>query len=148
MPNTTIEVEGLQELINKLDEIPKEVELAMQKTMQVSLLTLQNNTAEMGYPPQRANMVRPYKRTNVLAKSLGMTGGKPTVYSIKGSGVSLEGRYGTDLSYAKYVIGDNTQAYMHQGWWWTMNVVKERAKEKIVSLWNTTITKIKTKLGL
>ena len=116
--------------------------------MAKSLLTLQENTGEMGYPPQRTNMVRPYKRTGTLGKSLGMTGGKPTVYSIKGSGSQITGRYGTDLKYAKYVIDDQKQAYMHKGWWWTMDVVRKRAEPKIKRLWDMTIGKILQRIEL
>jgi hypothetical protein len=147
MTDPTIEINGLKEIIDKFDKLPREVQRALRKTMDNSLLELQQNVVEMGYPPQRTNLVRPYKRTGTLGRSIGI-GAKPTVYSITGSGSNIQGKFGTNLAYAKYVIGDETQAYMHKQWWWTMSVVKNRAQDKIKQLWDMTITSIKQKLGL
>jgi hypothetical protein len=143
MPQTTIDIKGLKELIDRFEKMPKEVQQAMNKTMAESLRVLQEKTP--GYPPKPSGSN--YRRTGTLGKSLGMNGGKPTVYSIKGTGANVEGRYGTDLSYAKYVIDEQRQAYMHKQWWWTLDFVARRAKDKVISLWNTTINKIINKYG-
>ena len=140
----SINIEGLQELIQKFDKLPNEVQQMMYKTMEESLRVAQEKTP--GYPPKPSGSN--YTRTGNLGKSLGQRGDKPTVYSIKGSGGNIEGRYGTDLSYAKYVIDPQRQAYMHKGWWWTMDVVKHMAEPGIKQKWDKLIEIIKNKLGL
>lgn len=137
MTQPTIEIEGIDELIKKYDKMPKNINDKMNKTMEASLRAL--NSKVPGYPPQRENMVRPYKRTGTLGRSIGVGGAKPTVYSITGSGGNIQGRFGTDLSYAKYVIDEKQQAYMHKNWWWTLDFVARRSKDTIVSLWNRVI---------
>jgi hypothetical protein len=113
--------------------------------MEESLRTLQESGGYLGYPPKPTTSK--YRRTGTLGKSLGMSGGKPTVYSMRGTGSEMQGRYGTNLSYAKYVIDDNRQAYMHKNWWWTMKVLKDRAEDKIARLWDSTISKILKLIG-
>jgi hypothetical protein len=135
----SVEITGLDPVIQKFTEAPKTINREMNKTMKASLEVVHEKI--LPYPPQRENMVRPYKRTGTLGKSLGVDQGgnpigKPTVYSISGSGAGMEGRFGTNLSYAKYVISPDEQAYMHKNWWWTMDVIAKRAKDKIIAVWN------------
>ena len=156
MADVTIEIEGLKELIDKFDKLPNEVQQTLVKMMYVSLDTLQENV-----PPYISQVVPPevYKRTGTLARTLGsgMSGGKagtPTVYSVRGTGKDTVGEFGTNLSYAPYVIDPERQAYMHKpGYkgrpgWWTMKDIKEKSEEKIHQLWNATIGAIIKKLGL
>lgn len=139
--DVSIDVKGLEAVVKKFRNAPKTLEREMKKGMQASLDVVQEKVP--GYPPQRANQTTPYKRTGTLARSLGVSqggtkAGKPTVYSISGSGKNMQGRFGTNLSYAKYVIGDpdSQQAHMHKGWWWTIDLVARRAKDKVVAVWN------------
>ena len=153
---TEIEIQGLKELEGKLSKAPGDVNQAMHNAMGQSLLTLWENVPP--YPPKPPEST--YRRTLTLGGSLGSSagggagGGKPSVYTIKGSGTNIQGRFGTNLTYARYVIDPQRQAYMHrpgykgrQGWW-TMDTIKQRAEEKIKSLWNKTISLIMKKLGL
>lgn len=151
-----IEIDGLNEVIDKLGRMPPALDKEIKDTMRDSLLMLHESVP--GYPPQA---VPPdvYRRTGTLGRSIGTSQGggkmgKPTVYSIKGSGGNIQGRFGTNLSYAKYVIDPQRQAYMHkpgykgrQGWW-TMDTVKERAEPKIIRNWNKLIDMLKKRLGL
>ncbi len=130
-----IEIQGMKELERKLKHLPDKLNQLTHKTMETSLQLLQQNTPE--YPP--APPESKYIRTGTLGRSLGGAGGKPTVYSIKGSGANVVGTFGTNLSYAKYVIDPENQAYMHKGRWWTMKTIVENTKEKIVNLWNLMI---------
>ena len=124
----------------------------MQNTMSDSLLVLHENVPPYPLKPPESD----YRRTMTLAGSLGTSpaggrAGKPTVYSVSGSGSDVEGRFGTDLSYAKYVIDPQRQAYMHRpGYkgrpgWWTMDTIKERANKKIQRIWQDMVNLI---LGL
>jgi hypothetical protein len=158
MANVTIEVEGLKELIDKLDKMPAEVQQAMNKTMLTSLNVLQENV-----PPYIAQVVPPevYRRTGTLGRTLGSSqaggkAGRPTVYGVYSnmSGTELVGEFGTNLSYAPYVIDPERQAYMHKpGYkgrpgWWTMDTIKEKAEAKINELWNKMVAAVIRKLRL
>lgn len=162
MADVTIEIEGLKELVEKMDKLPDEVQKAMNKTMFASLDVLHSNV-----PPYISQVVPPevYRRTVTLGRSLGSgtSGGKvgtPTVYSVRGTGKDTVGEFGTNLSYAPYVIGPpdapkgERQAYMHKpGYkgrpgWWTMKDIKEKSEVKIHQLWDATIGAIIRKLGL
>jgi hypothetical protein len=144
MTEIRIDVKGLDEVIEKLSSAPKKLNAAMRNRMYASLETLNENVPPYPPKPPESN----YRRTMTLAGSVGVGGAKPTVYSVKGAGKEIEGRFGTDLKYAKYVIDPDRQAYMHrpgykgrQGWW-TMKTIKERAQAKIMSLWQTLIDKV------
>lgn len=140
-----IDIEGLDALSKKFSTAPKTLQREEKKAMVASLDVLQEKTP--GYPPQRENQKTPYRRTGTLARSLGISqsggkSGKPSIYTITANQSGVEGRYGTNLSYAPYVIGPpdapkgERQAWMHKGWWWTIDFVARRAKDKIVALWN------------
>lgn len=130
-----IGIQGMKELERKLKHLPDKLNQLTHKTMETSLQLLQKNTPE--YPPVPPESK--YIRTETLGRSLGGAGGKPTVYSIKGTGANVVGTFGTNLSYAQYVIDENRQAYMHKGRWWTMKTIVENTKEKIINLWNLMI---------
>jgi hypothetical protein len=144
-----IEVKGLQELINKVGRITPEIQRAMDKTMEASLNTLHENVPSYPRKPEASS----YIRQGILGKSIGSSeaggkSGEPTVYSIKGSGAKIEGRFGTDLSYAKYVIDPDRQAYMHRGRWWTTENIVKASKSKILRLWDKMIQIVKRRLNL
>jgi len=141
---TEITIKGLDKLVAKFKNAPKTLDREMNKRMKASLEVLHEKV-----PPYIPQVVPPevYKRQGTLGKSLGVTpygdkAGKPTVYSISGSGKDKQGRFGTNLSYAKYVIDAKQQAYMHKpGYkgrpgWWTMKNIKENALPKIQKLWD------------
>ena len=132
-----LHIEGLDKLEQKFANLPKVLDQLTQKTMETSLEALQQNVPEYPPPPQKTK----YTRTGMLGKSLGAAGGQPTVYSITGSGINKVGAFGTNLSYAKYVIDEKRQAYMHVGRWWTMKTIFDTTKEKIVNLWALMIKK-------
>jgi hypothetical protein len=87
-------------------------------------------------PPQDSG----YRRTGTLGRSLGVgygggKTGKPSIYGIKGGGRNIEGRFGTNLEYAPYVIDAQRQAKIHKGRWWTMDTIKQKAEAKIKKIW-------------
>lgn len=139
MPMLTQQIEGMDEIITRMEQSPQELKRVMQATMNASLLTIHE---EIPPYPTRPN-ASGYKRTGTLGRSLGssMEGGvigKPDIYEVKNLG--SEGRFGTKLSYAPYVIGP-LQAWMHY-MWWTLADVKAKAEGKIVSLWKTAAEKM------
>ena len=142
MTPVEIEIKGLEPVIEKFRKAPKTINHEMNKTMNASLNLLHENVPPYAAKPADST----YRRTGTLGQSLGVSqsgkkAGKPTVYSVSGKGNNTVGKFGTNLSYAQYVIDDDRQAYMHQGRWWTMSTVLERAKTKIVQLWDAFIKK-------
>lgn len=135
---TKIEVRGLKEIIARFGKLPQKVQQALRVNMEASLHTLTENVPP--YPEKSDSST--YRRTGTLGRTLGssMEGGasgeKPSIFEVKSLGSGVAGRWGTKTEYAPYVIGETEQAWMHKGRWWTVKVVAEKAKEKIVRIWN------------
>lgn len=133
---TTIEVEGLDELRRNFQQFPNEFNRTLKKAMDSSLVVIWENV--LPYPAKPENSS--YDRQGILGKSLGvgMTGakiGKPDIYQVRGMGSGMqEASFGTRLEYAPYVIGDEEQAKVHRGRWWTISKVAERATGKITKV--------------
>jgi len=127
-----------RDLMQRMRKYPRRMDKVLKETNKASLLVLWEKVP--GYP-RRPNSS--YKRTGTLGRSLGvsMTGGKlgqPNILNQKKLGTTgYEGAFGSNLSYAGDVIGDNTQKPIHRGIWWTMKTVLQRARGKIVKLHNT-----------
>lgn len=134
---TTIEVKGLDELIARMQAYPDKLKAAVKVALDSSLLALWG--AVPPYPP--APNSSGYVRTGTLGRSLGSSDGggmassAPSIYVVKPMGdANYEAHFGTNLSYAPYVIGDNTQAWMHKGRWWIISDIAAAAKEKIQAI--------------
>lgn len=136
MPSPIIEVRGLQEIQQRMRAYPAKLSAAIKTTLGAALLALWENVPP--YPPEPENST--YTRRVLLGKSLGSSegggkaGSQPDIFEVKQLGAEWEGHFGTNLEYAPYVIGDDTQAEVHQGRWWTIKVIAERANEKIQKL--------------
>jgi hypothetical protein len=137
---TDIEIEGLDEAIQKYQGASKKLERAMRQTMNNSLLVLHENVPPYPSPPEGST----YRRTGTLGRTLGSgpgggVAGKPDIYQVTGSMNNIQGAFGTRLNYAPYVISDDKQARMHKGRWFTMSTIADRARAKITKLWNDLI---------
>lgn len=138
MPQTLIETHGLDELITRMKKYPVEMAKGMATTMTATLIALWENVP--AYPPPPPDST--YDRTGTLGRSLGSDigggtgGGEPSIFVVRKLGEGFEGRFGTALEYAPYVIGDDTQA-AHNSHWWNLRHVANRASEKINRLWQT-----------
>ena len=135
-----IKIAGLDEIYLLFANMPNKLRKFMRTGMEQSLLVLHENVPP--YPPAPATSS--YIRTGMLGHSLGsgIAGGKvgtPTVYSIRSNDAQTVGQFGTNLSYAKYVIDPDRQAYMHKGRWWTTDTIKSNAEAKIAKIWDTFI---------
>ena len=128
-----LEVEGLDELREKFKEAPDRFANAITKATEGSLLVLNENVP----PYPEANPDSTYVRTGTLGRTLGSSfgggasGGQPDIYTVRQMGSEVVGEFGTNLEYAPYVIGEMEQVHQHQGRWWTIKTIAERATEKI-----------------
>ena len=136
MAEPVIEVRGLKELAARMQNYPREMNKALLIGIRASLTVLHEKVPP--YPPQPKDTT--YRRTGTLGRTLGssMSGGKagsPSVYQIRKLGsTGIEGRFGTNLDYAPYVIGDTTQS-RHMSHWWKLSKVAKDAQEKILHIW-------------
>ena len=144
MTEIKIDINGLDRAIERLKRVPEALNRSMIHVMTLSLLELWS--AVRPYPSKPSGST--YKRTGTLGRSLGSSqvggksGAQPTVYSIQGQGNKSVGRFGTDLSYAKYVIDPKRQAYMHKPRLWTMENVKKAALPKIKKHWYDLVKRV------
>lgn len=139
MPSPSVEIRGMSELIARMRAFPGKLDAVLRDGVQATLLILWEKTPPYPAPPDGSK----YVRTGTLGRTLGSdfgggrSSGQPEIFGVKRIGQgSFEGRFGTNLEYAEYVIGDGTQAAQHQGRWWTLSSIAERAKDKIGDLWN------------
>jgi len=138
MSPKVMEVEGLDELIDRLQRTPQVYKQAEQKTMVASLTILWENVPP--YPPAPATSR--YVRTGTLGRSLGssMGGGatgQPQIFGIKMYSKGAVGSFGTRLKYAQYVIGSRhtQQIYPFSAYWWTIDTIIGKAYGKILRAW-------------
>lgn len=124
------------DLLQRMAKYPDKLKTEQHTTMRKALFHVQASVP--GYPPQRPTT---YRRTGTLGRSLTI-GGLYNLVEIKPIGHGVQGRIGTRVEYAKYVIGEDTQAWMHRGYWWDMGTVKQRAKDGIVRLFDEMANKL------
>ncbi len=132
-----IEIHGLTELIDRMKRYPVELHKSLATTMSAALIALWE--AVPPYPAQPANST--YDRTGTLGKSLGSdigggSTGEPDIFTVRPLGsMDYEGRFGSRLDYAEYVIGEGQSA--SNSHWWKLSSVAKKAAEKINRLWQT-----------
>jgi hypothetical protein len=133
----SIEVRGLDELIARMKAYPGELRKSLALTVTSALTVLWENVPPYPSPPDGST----YDRTGTLGRSLGSgtsggAAGKPDVFVVKALGSGYEGRFGSNVDYAPYVIGEGTQS-KHMGHWWTIKTIAEKSQEKILRLFVT-----------
>jgi hypothetical protein len=140
---SSIEIRGLKELIERMQKYPRELQQSVGVTMDAAMLALHENVPPYPPPPGDSS----YDRTGTLGRTLGSSegggrSGTPDVYEVREMGSTWEGHFGTNLDYAPHVIGDDTQAWMHQGRWWTIKTVADKATDKINRMFGTLAEKL------
>ena len=121
------------DLFNRMAKYPDKLKEEMRGTMNQALLHVQGSIP--AYPPQNPNST--YARTLTLGRTIGLSG-KPDVKTIKTSSKGVEGRIGTRLYYAPFVIGDQTQSkkVKQSADWWTISTIVERATPGVIKLFD------------
>lgn len=129
------------DLFQRFERYPQRLDDELQAAMDKAMLHLQGSIPE--YPAQ--NPATDYVRTGTLGRSIGLGGGKAEVHQVKRLGQgNYEGRIGTRVYYAQYVIGEGTQAehVRRSAPWWTMKTVAEAAQEGIVRIFEAMAEKL------
>lgn len=136
MTEPVLEVRGLNEIIQRMQKFPDKLSKVLETGMKASLLALWEKVPPYPNPPQDST----YRRTGTLGRTLGSSegGGKgsatPSIYETRKLGNGMEGKFGTNLDYAPYVIGEQSQARHMRHWWKTSKIAKD-AKSKIEQVW-------------
>jgi len=101
------------DLLQRMRRYPKKLDSELEEAMDKSLAEVWAKVPQ--YPPEPPGSS--YVRTLTLGRSLGTggtggaTSGSPDIKDVKRIGEgNYEGRFGTRLYYAQYVIGSQTQA--------------------------------------
>jgi hypothetical protein len=131
-----IEISGIDEIIKKFNAAPEKFKTMALDGMSDSLDVIHEAVQPYPAPPSGSK----YVRTGRLGASMGSSmgggvSGAPNIETIKIGSNYIEGKFGSSLSYAEYVIGDGTQAEVHQGRWWTVATLAGRAASKVISIW-------------
>ena len=94
-----------------------------------------------GYPSPPAGSR--YQRTGTLGRSLtGLQGSAPMALSrVEPHGSVVEGYYGTNVTYGPFVVDEKRQAKVHQGRWFTLQGVVQKARPGIVRILKQSIIK-------
>lgn len=128
-----IEIRGLDELRLRYRMFPRQVDIALNRATEASLYAFQENVPP--YPPQPSGSR--YIRTGWLGRSLGVgvyggRMGRSEIWQVRKVGGGFEGKFGTALKYAPYVIGNRGQqsGFMSQ-YWWRLEQVPGKAYNKI-----------------
>lgn len=135
MTGITINIsEEVKALSERFEQFPAVFQREAEPVMYASMEVLHENVPPYPTVPNPT-------RTGTLGRTLGasMEGGalgRPQVFEVKQLGTGFTGTFGTNLDYAPYVIGDDTQAWMHYRWW-TMKDIAQAATGKIIELWTS-----------
>jgi hypothetical protein len=131
-----IEVRNLNETLSRYQAYPQKMRAALSALMEAILLKIWELVPSYPPPPEGSS----YRRTGTLGRSLGVSEsgakvGTPDIYETREMGSGLyQARFGSNLEYAPYVIGDPaTEQALHMRHWWTLPKTVAWLAEKAVT---------------
>lgn len=125
-----IEIRGLEELVKKLGGISEGLKREMEEGMDEAIKYVRQEVP--GYPPAIPNSR--YVRTRVLGNSL--------TTEVRSLGSEVVGVLGTETIYGPYVIGEERQARVHRGRWYTLQAVLRSAKDGIIRIFEERVQRM------
>lgn len=136
---TQMEIKGLEELQAKLAMYPVYHAKMVSEAVGTALLVLHEGVPP--YPPKPTGST--YRRTHHLDRSLGTIGDDHNIYSIRRVGTGYQGRFGTNLKYAQYVIGPRgVQRPPFTAYWWRLESVAGKQYSKVLRVFQALADKI------
>jgi hypothetical protein len=142
MTKAFIEVRGLDEIITRMQQYPQKLDSNVAATMWKAFDTIEIPP----YPPETPDQT--YIRTETLGRGLGSGFGggwekQMDIMEVKQLGPGdWTGTLGTKVPYAPYVVGEGTQAAVHQGRWWTLQGITRKAADKMSKVWQEMADKL------
>lgn len=122
-------IDGLNEMLAKTGRMGESARGAVRRATEKAVLFVHSRVPPYPPPPPESR----YVRTGTLGRSI--------TTDVRDVGSATVGVIGTDVVYAPWVIsakevgGRGPQAWMHRGRWWTLHGVVERARDKIVQIY-------------
>lgn len=116
--SVTVKLNGLDDVLKKLNS--ERMRAAAERGMAKGMTYVHQNVPP--YPPPPPNST--YRRTERLGREI-------TTKTERSAG-NILGIIGSNTPYAPLVIGEDTQAPVHQGRWWTLWQVVSKAKGTVV----------------
>ena len=101
---------------------PESIRAASRRGMSRAVLYVQQSVPPYPSPPATST----YRRTGTLGRS--------TTTAVRDEADGVTGIIGNNVEYAPYVIGRETQAWMHVGRWWTLEAVVEQQGGEIAEI--------------
>jgi hypothetical protein len=118
MASVTVRLDGLDDVLKKLDS--ERMRAAAERGMRKGVTHVHQTVPPYPAPPPNSS----YRRTGLLGRSI-------TTKTERSAG-NILGIIGSNVDYAPVVIGEGTQAPVHQGRWWTLWQVVNKAKGAVV----------------
>lgn len=133
----TATIYGLEKLDKKLKRIKRDVRPELEAATDEALGYVHSTVP--GYPPPPP--LSTYRRTGTLGRSI--------TTEVKSIGRQVVGAIGTNLVYSPWVIskeelldGRGPQAEVHEGRWWTLQGVVERAKDEVINIYRAAVRRM------
>lgn len=123
----------------------KLVQREMMRSMGRSLIRLSGGVKD--YPAQRPEVN--YIRTHTLGRSLTTRASSQSIHKVRRIHGGVEGRWGTNVTYARWVIDEARQTDVHRnlGKWWTLQSEAKRMMPLIRREFEAGNTRIANQLG-
>ena len=127
-----MDTSGLDRVIRRLERMDSRATRAAHNAAETGLIYLQSRVPTYSSIPRRAGQT--YRRTGLLGRSItSMAGGGPQALSrVRSLGGRVVGIWGSAVRYAKYVIGEKDQAWMHLGRWYTLQGLIRKNRSELV----------------
>lgn len=132
------------DLLQRMSAYPDKLDGVMKTVGEAALVVIHENVP--AYPPQKKDST--YIRTGLLGRSMGAAQsggiiGEPDVYLLKKVGDGYEGEFGSNVTYAPQVIGEQSQKplFKERGWW-TTKTIADKATAKVNQLYETAANKM------
>ncbi len=137
-----LKVKGLRKLERKFKRFPDEIQKGLEDATRESVLHMHEKMPPYPSPIPGQTYIR--KGSGGLGGTLtSFQGNNPDALSrVRTLGSAVVGFIGTKLEYARWVIDEAQQAFMHKGRWWTLQGVFEGERQEIVRIYERMVREI------
>lgn len=137
-----LKIKGLKQAQKRFAKFPEEFERGLREATRDAVIHIHESIPP--YPPTIPGQTYIRKGSAGLGGTLtSFQGSNPDALSrVRGMGRAVVGFIGTKLKYARFVIDEDQQAFMHKGRWWTLQGVFEGERSEIVRIYERMLREI------
>ncbi len=121
---------GQDEQERRFRQMAGEIQPALVKLTQKAVLYVHSTVPPYPSPPA----TNTYRRTGTTGRTINT--------KVRSLGADVVGAIGTPTIYAPYVIDEKRQAWMHQGRWWTLQGVVQKALNVVLDIYRVGLREI------